>query len=105
MNGFINALSSDPGIAIAALAIIVGCGTGIIITATAMVAGSWATVRETEETNALKQYMLEQGHTAEEVALVVSAKPGKTKQLQAHIDLARESRLASPPPLRTPQTV
>ncbi len=105
MNTFINALSSDPGIAIGALAIVVGCATGIIITAVATVTASWASVRETEENNALKQYMLEQGHTAEEIALVITAKPGKNKHLESHIQLARESRVGNPPSLHTPQPV
>ena len=103
MNSFVDALAGDPGTAIAALAIVVGCGTGVIITATACVASSWTTVRETEELNGLKQYMLEQGFSAEEIALVVSAKPGKHKHLESHIQLARESRIATPPPLQTPQ--
>lgn len=101
MGAFIDTLSSDPGIAIAALAIVVGCSTGIIITATAMVASSWTRVRETEETNALKQYMLEQGFSADEIALVVSSKPGKHKHLEAHLAQSR----AGTPPLRTPQAV
>ena len=77
MSKFVDALSSDPGIAIGALAILVGCLTGIIISAIFAVSDAWRKVRETEENNAMKQHMLEQGMTAEEVATVIAAKPGK----------------------------
>lgn len=77
MSQFVDSLSSDPGIAISTLGILAGCLTAVIITATVVIADAWRKVRETEETNALKQHMLEQGMTAEDIALVVSAKPGK----------------------------
>ena len=77
MSKFVDALSSDPGSAIGALAILVGCLTGIIITAIFLVSDAWRKVRETEDNNVMKQQMLEKGMTAEEVATVIDAKPGR----------------------------
>jgi hypothetical protein len=77
MDKFVDSLASDPGIAIGTLAIIVGCLTGIIISTTAFVCDAWRRVRETEDTNSLKQHLLESGLTADEIATVVTAKPGK----------------------------
>lgn len=76
---FIRALTDDPGITLAALIITVGCLTGLLIAGTAIVMGNWRRVRQTEELNALKQYMLEQGMSAEEIATVISASPRRRR--------------------------
>jgi hypothetical protein len=98
MDQLINTLSSDPGIALGAVGIIAGCTTGILITVTAIVASNWSSVRQTEENNALKHYMLEQGMSAEEIATVIAAKPGKKNHGCSSLASFR-------PPRRTAQPV
>ncbi len=77
MQTILNSLSHDPGILLAAILGSLGILTGLTITVTAIVAGHWRKVRQTEEMNALKHTLLSQGMSADEIATVVNAMPGR----------------------------
>ncbi len=71
MNRIVEALASDPGIAIGA---VLG-SLGIIAVTVMSVSAQWRRIRQAEELNALKREMLQAGMSADEIAHVVSASP------------------------------
>jgi hypothetical protein len=77
MSRVIESLSSDPGILLGAIlgGLAILSATTIVITA--FVTYAWRKVRQTEENNALKHSLLSQGMSAEEIATVVTAWPGR----------------------------
>ena len=69
MDKFVDVLSQDAGIALAALAIV--CTT--IVAVVAIVAAQWRSLRKVEELAKLKHSLLDRGLSPEEIALVVDA--------------------------------
>jgi hypothetical protein len=69
MDQFIEVLTQNAGIALAALAIL----SGTLIALVAIVAGEWRAIRENEEMSKLKHSLLDRGLTAEEITQVVEA--------------------------------
>jgi len=69
----------------ATLGLLLG-GLGIV-GATAVIVGTtwivhWAEVRQAEHATALKQVLIDRGMSAEEIAMVISAMPGKQRRDQ-----------------------
>jgi len=69
MDQFIEVLTQNAGIALAALAIL----SGTLIALVAIVAGEWRSLRETEEMAKLKHSLLDRGLSADEITQVVEA--------------------------------
>jgi hypothetical protein len=69
MDKFIEVLTQNSGIALAALAIL----SGTLIAVVAIVAGEWRALRENEEMSRLKHTLLNRGLTADEITQVVEA--------------------------------
>lgn len=65
------ALGNEPGLMVAVLLGTLGMITGILISLGCTLLTSWQRVRRTEDENALKQSMLEQGLSAEEIERVI----------------------------------
>jgi hypothetical protein len=81
----LDALARDPGILLAAILGSFGIFAGMSISITAIVMGHWRKVRQTEDNNALKHALLEHGMSADEIATVVNAWPGRRKGLMSSI--------------------
>jgi len=84
MSQIVESLSRDPGILLGAL-----LGTTAMLSAAAIgiaaIAGHcWRMVRQTEDNNALKHALLSQGMTAEEIATVINAWPGRRRSIPSH---------------------
>ncbi len=65
------ALGNDPGLMVAVLLGTSGMITGVVITLVCVMSTNWRLVRQTEDENALKQSMLEQGLSADEIERVI----------------------------------
>jgi hypothetical protein len=79
MHQIIESLARDPGTLLGAILGGLGILTGLTISVTAIIMGHWRKVRQTEDNNALKHALLEHGMSAEEIATVVNAWPGRRK--------------------------
>jgi hypothetical protein len=75
MSPIIESLAREPGLLVG----VIGIFAGMSIAITAIIMGHWRKVRQTEENNALKHALLEHGMSAEEIASVVNAIPGRRK--------------------------
>ena len=64
-------LGNDPGLVVAVLLGTAGMITGVVITLVCVMSTNWRLVRQTEDENALKQSMLEQGMSADEIERVI----------------------------------
>ena len=73
LNDLREALGNDPGLMAGVILGTAGMITGILISLGCTIAHSWRRVRQTEDENALKQTMLEQGLSADEIERVVRA--------------------------------
>lgn len=71
----VDSLTHNAGITLAALSIVLSLTVGTVIAVTAIVSSQWRRVRVMEEISALKQVMLEQGMSAEDIATVIKASP------------------------------
>lgn len=67
------ALGGDPGLMVAVLLGMAGMITGVLITLGCVISTNWRMLRQTEDENALKQTMLEQGLAAEDIERVISS--------------------------------
>ena len=90
MTPIIESLARDPGVMVGALLGSLGIFAGISISITAIIMGHWRKVRQTEETNALKHALLSHGMSADEIATVVNAMPGRRKLSSSHPGLPKE---------------
>lgn len=73
MNQLIETLTNEPEYLLGAMGIVFGISAAVIISCTAMISDSWRRVRQTEDLNALKMQMLQQGRTPDEIVKVLSA--------------------------------
>jgi len=77
MSRVIESLSSDPGILLGAILGTLAMLSVATVLVAAFVTHAWRKVRQTEDNNALKHALLSQGMSAEEIAAVVMAWPGR----------------------------
>ncbi|MES1213187.1 MAG: hypothetical protein ABUL64_01240 [Singulisphaera sp.] len=73
----VETLSRDEGILLGGILGTLGILAGTTICITAIVSEAWRKVRQTEDNNALKQSLLDQGMTAEEIVAIIKAAPEK----------------------------
>ena len=73
LNQLREALGNDPGLVAGVILGTAGMMTGILISLGYVIMTNWRRVRQTEDENALKQAMLEQGLSADEIDRVVRA--------------------------------
>lgn len=74
-NDLIRSISAEPELALGAFLGGLAIVGGAIVAVSAIVSVQWRMVRQAEDLNALKQSMLDQGMSADEIATVIRATP------------------------------
>ena len=85
MTRIIESLSTEPAILLGAVLGSLAMLSAAAISIAAVVAHAWKKVRLTEDNNAIKHALLNQGMSAEEIATVVCAWPSRRRPEASHV--------------------